>query len=408
MGQIGLEFRAIELRSRSFVHPYLKIYRPASAPSGERGLLCAWLRGEPVCWPSSNDAVAERFLFESRYHGVTALLYQQIHLAADKILCPSQVRAELQCATARATAQELIRRRALEEVLASLARRDAVPLLLKGTPLAYTLYPAPSLRSRGDTDLLIQKEDFHAADEVFARLGYERANTVTGELVSSQRSYCKNDDYGVSHSFDLHWRISNSYVFGETFGFDELWSSSIVIPALGAHARGLGAAHALLLACMHRLTHRQAPYYVDGVAYYDSDRLIWLYDIHLLARAMTAGQWERVIEFAAEKGLQEICLDGLQAAATSLGASVPAEVEQRLSLRGNRRIKAVASFNVSAWRWELAGIWAARSWRAGLKLLTEHLFPAGSYMSSKYRITNRKFLPCYYFRRAAEGIWKRL
>ena len=336
------------------------------------------------------------------------MLYEQIHLAADKILCPRQVRAELQFATARATAHELIRRRALEEILAGLAERNVATLLLKGTPLAYTLYPTAALRSRSDTDLLIRKEDFHAADETFVRLGYERANAVTGEFVNSQLSYYQDDDYGVAHSFDLHWRISNSYVFGETFGFEELWASSIAIPALGTDARGLGAEHALLLACMHRLTHRQAPYYVDGVAYYDSDRLIWLYDIHLLARAMTVNQWERVIEVAAEKGLQEICLDGLQAAADSLGSIVPADVMGRLSLRGSRRVKAVASFNVAPWRWELTGLCASRSWRAALKLLAEQLFPPGSYMSAKYRIANRKLLPFYYFRRAVEGICKRL
>ena len=376
--------------------------------SNERRLLCAWLRGEPLSWSAADDADAGQFFFESRYHGVTALLYQQINFAANKNICPAPLREELKRATARATAQELIRRGALEEVLAGLAHENVVPLLLKGTPLAYTLYPTPPLRSRSDTDLLIQKEDFQAAADVFARLGYERANAVTGDLISSQLSYYKDDDYGVSHSFDLHWRISNSYVFGETFAFDELWSSSIAIPALGCHARGLGAEHALLLACMHRLTHRQAPYYVDGVAHYDSDRLIWLYDIHLLARAMTANQWQRVIEVALQKGLQEICLDGLQAAANSLGSGVPADAVRRLSLRGSQRIKAVASFNVSPWRWELKGLWASRSWHAGLKLLAEHLYPPSFYMLSKYQLTNPKLLPLYYLRRAVEGIWKRL
>ena len=387
---------------------FAKNHRATSEPSGERRLLCAWLRGEAAAWPTAGDGDVEQFLFESRYHGVMALLYQQVIYFGEKNICPRLVRETLKCATARATAQELIRRRAVEEVLAGLAERHIVPLLLKGTPLAYTIYPTAPLRSRSDTDLLIQKKDFQAASEAFERLGYEPANAVTGEFVSSQLSYSKHDDYGVSHSFDLHWRISNSYVFSETFSFDELWASSIAIAALGSHARGLGAEHALLLACMHRLTHRQAPYYVDGVAYYDSDRLIWLYDIHLLARAMTPNQWQRVIEVALEKGLQEICLDGLQAAANSLGSGVPAEVTRRLSLRGSQRIKAVASFNVSPWRWELKGIWASRSWRAGLKMLAEHLYPPSFYMLSKYRLTNRKLLPFYYLRRAVEGIWKRL
>jgi len=63
---------------------------------------------------------------------------------------------------------------------------------------------------------------------------------------------------------------------------------------------------------------------------------------------------------------------------------------------------------VSPWRWELTGLWASRSWHAGLKLLAEHLYPPSFYMLSKYQLTNPKLLPLYYLRRAVEGIWKRL
>ncbi len=49
----------------------------------------------------------------------------------------------------------MLRERELVAVLAALAEAGVETLLLKGTPLAYTHYPEPALRTRCDTDVLI-------------------------------------------------------------------------------------------------------------------------------------------------------------------------------------------------------------------------------------------------------------
>ena len=53
------------------------------------------------------------------------------------------------------SAIELLRKHELVRVLEALARAEVATLLLKGTALAYSLYPAPTLRPRADTDVLI-------------------------------------------------------------------------------------------------------------------------------------------------------------------------------------------------------------------------------------------------------------
>jgi hypothetical protein len=382
---------------------------PQSDPraGAERARLCAWLRGEPSAWNSLDDFDCEDFFFASRYHGLTPLLYQQVNQAADRQSCPAGVQLRLKQASAGTAAQELIRRAALQSLLDALAQRGVRGLLLKGTALAYTLYPSASLRCRGDTDLLIREPDVAAAREIFAALGYQSGDALADDRIHAQACYYRNDDYGVEHCVDLHWRSSNTYIFRDTFDFDELWDASIAIAALSKHGRGLGAAHALLLACVHRLTHLQAPYYVDGAAYYDSDRLIWLYDIHLLAQSMSAAQWRRLFEIARDKGLTEICVDGLLAARGALGTELPAAAMEPPSLQGSAAAAAVADFALPRWRWELLALRAAPSWRARAKLLAANLFPRVDYMQARFRISQRYHLPLYYFRRVIEGAWKR-
>jgi hypothetical protein len=86
------------------------------------------------------------------------------------------------------------------------------------------------------------------------------------------------------------------------FSYEELRARAQPLPELAPQAFAACPVDALLLACMHRCGHKQAPYYVDGVAHYSGDRLIWLYDIHLLAVKLTSVEWHQFIDRATRKG----------------------------------------------------------------------------------------------------------
>jgi hypothetical protein len=96
------------------------------------------------------------------------------------------------------------------------------------------------------------------------------------------------------------------------FSYEELRQAALPLPGLSPHTLGAGKVHALLIACMHRAGHKQAPYFVDGVAHYSGDRLIWLYDIHLLAQALSPAQWNEFLRLARQKGLRAVCLEGIE------------------------------------------------------------------------------------------------
>jgi hypothetical protein len=140
---------------------------------------------------------------------------------------------------------------------------------------------------------------------------------------------------GGEHTLDLHWKISNSELLSRLFSYDELREAAVPLPALSPHAFGAGLVHALLIACMHRAGHKQAPYFVDGVAHYSGDRLIWLYDIHLLAQAMSPAQWDEFLRLAGQKGLRAVCLEGIEQTRSRFATPVPQEVLDELARPGS-------------------------------------------------------------------------
>jgi hypothetical protein len=97
-----------------------------------------------------------------------------------------------------------------------------------------------------------------------------------------------------------------------------------------------GAVDAPLLACMHRATDKRNPYHVDSLACYGGDRLIWLYDIELLARSLTSEQWKSLVRAATEKdsARRRTTRDALQRAEHYFHVRCPKEVRNALSKTG--------------------------------------------------------------------------
>ena len=199
-------------------------------------------------------------------------------------------------------------------------------LLLKGSALAWWLYPAPHLRECSDVDLLFaSREAVAQAAAVLAANGYDRGYT------QGERAYelvCRRE---LSASFvldvDLHWGLNNAPVFAHAFDFDSLWPTSIPLPALAPNARGLSPVHALAHACMHRAINLYT-----GIG----DSLKWRYDLHLLAQRLQPAEWTELRAICERTGLGSVCAAGLQAAAEVFGDAAPAPAIIGVT-RGRRR-----------------------------------------------------------------------
>ena len=161
-------------------------------------------------------------------------------------------------------------------MLASLAAAGITPLLLKGAHLAFTLYRSPDRRPRLDTDLLINEKDRDGLKTCLASLGYRPTPHVTGEVAFTQFHYRRIDESGASHALDVHWRIAVPKLFADRLTYDDLSRDAVAVPRLGPHALAPSPPLALLVACLHRTAHHGT-----------TTRLLWLYDIHLLATTLS-------------------------------------------------------------------------------------------------------------------------
>jgi hypothetical protein len=369
--------------------------------------MCALLRGKPLArpaWEASQDEMCFRDC--ATYHGVGPLLARRLsrmpvgeHPISKSWCLARDLQHEM--------AIELVRQRELVRVLDALAAAGVAPLLLKGAALAYSIYPSPALRPRADTDLLIRTEDRDATVRTLATLGYEKPNVTRGDFVAYQCGFVLREPRGLTHVLDVHWRISNTQLFSRALEYAELASRAVPLPALGTHARGLSSGDALLFACMHRVHHIHSPMRADRISTSGGERLIWVYDIHLLMSAMTSSELMQFTALAQRKGMRAICKDGLLRARECFGTRIP---EAALAaLTGGRSTEpSAAHLRAGDLRHVLTELRSLSRWRDRIALLREHLFPPPEYMLEKYAVSSRAWLPVLYLQRGIRGTWNKI
>ena len=283
-----------------------------------------------------------------------------------------------------------------------LAAEDICPILLKGTALAYSLYDSPASRPRFDTDLLIRRNQVDAVRRVMAGSGYTAPTHCDGELLFCQFPLKKTDAFGLTHVFDVHWKISTQSVFADLLAFDEIAAAAMDLPALGAYARTAGPLHALLLACIHPVMHHR-----------NVESPIWIYDVHLLASRLSEREFDSFAEIAVAKQVAVICAHQLTAARRWFGTHIPDSVMLRLGTVDAGEPSAAYLQPNRRWRDELiSNIRGLSRWRDRLRLLREVTLPGPTYMLKAYGLVPSSpaaaLLPVLYLHRLAAGGWKLL
>jgi hypothetical protein len=371
----------------------------AAIPPRVSDHLAALLRAEDVPWSSLNVTPAE-FLEACAEDDLIGLIHLRLTTLQQANAWPPDVRDYLASHAHAEAAREILRRKEIVSVLDALAADGVYPILLKGTPLAYTLYEIPSSRPRTDTDLLVRRDEVDAVRRVMAALGYTAPIKCDGELLFSQFELRKEDEFGVNHTFDFHWKISIQSVFANVFAYDELAAGAVPIPALGPHARGAGLTEALLLACIHPVMHHR-----------NVERPLWIYDIHLLASHLAESQFDRFADIAVTRSMAAIGARGLSLARAWFHTNVPESVTGTLMAAGIDEPSAAFLGADRRWHDELvSSIRGLPRWRDRLRLLREVILPSREYMLDTYGLgagpLGAALLPVLYVHRGMRGVWK--
>lgn len=368
-------------------------------------LICAALRGQRAAWPSASPAdFATVFLARVDFHGVEGLVFDRGMRERD---WPLVVCEALRQRAFRRAAWEMRHQQEVARLIERLTEDGLQPLLLKGTALAYGLYPDAAHRARGDTDILVPALKRDEADAALVSLGFDRCAGISGEFVSYQAGYAKTSSDGAEHVIDLHWQISNSALLSRLFSHGELLRRALPLSRLSRRAQGTGLVDALVIACLHRQVHTHSPYYVDGTPHYSADRLIWLHDIHLLASALAQQDWDEVVRLARQKALCAVCLDGLETTRRRLGTELPERVLQALSQRDAPERPAIY-LRAGPLHRQWMDLRALPGLAPKLRLVKELALPSADYMRSRHPEARRGALPWLYLRRGIGGSLDRL
>ncbi len=324
--------------------------------------------------------------------GIHVLLYEACSKIATETMNPALL-AELQRQSHRETARSLAQEAEIRALDAALIEAGIRCLALKGTPLAYKLYAYPALRPRVDIDLLFHDTEIAKARHVLMNLGYRCPPLVTplwkSVYLTTQISCVRRSSGPRPQLVDAHWRSNNSLLFADVFSFDELYGTADRGRMPTQSITAPSDPHCLWIACCHR--------FLDP----DRDRLIWIYDIHLLAQRLHADDMHDLVKTAIELRLASVLSDGLRAARHTFATCIDPDVLHRLSLAGHgHKEPAERLRNAStAWGRRFAEMRALPSWRRRLQLLYTALFPPRSYLQLQGNSSERAPLPWLYLKR---------
>lgn len=279
----------------------------------------------------------------------------------------------------------------LRRVLAALNEDGIHPVVIKGAHLSRTLYPTPRLRPRSDTDVLIETDARTEIVATLVRCGYRPTVHVRGAIILGQFHFERRDRAGIAHNLDVHWRVAAPLVLDRALPARAVFDASGPFPAAGAGARAPSLPHALAIACLHLAGHHlRAP------------NLLWLYDLHLLAAALSGDEREAFCAAAASGGYCAIAAHVLRLAHGALPLDHVAGLAEQVAVRQSGREASAALLRDRRRPLDdllldlrLAG------WKDGVRLVREHVLPDPSYMRAAF---SERPLAIAYARRALRGL----
>jgi hypothetical protein len=360
-------------------------------------------------------------------HGVAALLHER---AIED--WPCDVRERLRGVRREQLVASIARTRQACRAFDALSAAGIRAAVIKGAHVQHTIYRDAADRPCSDTDVLIRAADRDRASAVLERIGYRRPVHIHGRVILGQfhfelpapcsdpnpggrgAQFCSDPDPGgrgaqfcsdpgippagahlgseqnrAGYPLDVHWRIAAPLVFETAVDVDAVLARAVPLPPVGPGAVAPASADAMVIACVHLIAHHAC-----------WPRLVWLYDLHLLAAAADPPIADGAL-LDASRGVRAICARALRTAAVPF----PHPRLDACAALLERHAGAEPSASLLRRRHPLLDLWrdvrTDAPWSMRWTLLKEHLCPGADYMR---RAGYRAPLPLAYAARAAAGV----
>ncbi|MFT5654731.1 MAG: hypothetical protein ACI9XU_000445 [Arenicella sp.] len=344
------------------------------------------------------EALLTEVLAQSELEGVTPLLRHHLEQAGQLEFLPQGLQVSFKKIDRKHLAADMATQDELLCLLKILQSQNIDFIMLKGEALSHSIYPMPHLRTKTDIDLLFSsKAESERAWKVLEAEGYQRMLSQKGTFVGYQFVCHKEYASGFRMVFDIHNEITNYVWFNQKLSYLYLLEHSAFIEIENVKVRVLNTVHALIHACVHRITNKSND---------TEDRLIWLYDIHVLSQSLSDTQWQSIVQVCSSKKLSEIVLQGLQASHEQLASSLPPKYIDQLKTDAS-----TSSDPLSQKRRRITLYWSDFILNKGfankLIQIREQIFPPGDYMLKRYNLKSIRWLPYYYLKRMIKLIINR-
>lgn len=346
-------------------------------------------------WKSHPELILNRACF----HSINNIIYRYLKVDSP----PDDFMSALKNSYIADNLWEQNHAQLIAALVASLKAEDIHPLLFKGTALAYTHYTHPSIRVRGDTDILVTEKEYEPTKDILLSMGFTTAK-IAGTFYSViEQEFVLIDDMGLEHHIDLHREVSSCPYVAKSLTHEELAQNAIGSKISGQPIKVVGNIDALLIACFHH--HKSLTTYDHA----DIDNplsayiLIWVYDIHLLSYALKPHDWDQLINQASRFGMAASCYVGLTLAKTFFNSDIPYETISKLHAEG-RDTKVDKYLKAGDLDRVVMSISSQHGIKNTLGYLSEAIFPNKSYMRERYSDVKPPWLVYLYARRTLNRV----
>jgi len=256
----------------------------ADPPSGELAAQVAEWDAES--WEAARWAI--------QVHGIGPLLHHTLGRSPNARALRPDLRSYLAEQSRRSSARVALLLGELAELLSACHAAGLTVMPLKGALLATQFYPAPGLRPMGDLDVLARPADEPRLLAVLEQLGYQLVARSWKHLMLARPDgrgpvvAWDGEHPNNPRSLDLHFRLGEQF-WGLRYDLSDVaWQESAPGTLLGIETQLMRPA-----ALFHHLAVHASS---DAIA--RRIRLLHLHDLALVAQALDAADWERILGWA--------------------------------------------------------------------------------------------------------------
>jgi hypothetical protein len=246
-------------------------------------------------------------------------LFSRLRSCDSNVRPPAEIFAALRTVYFEEVARTMVRRTQLDNLLKWLEAVEIEPLVLKGAALGEMIYAEAFQRPTADIDVLVPKANYETARTALLENGYR---SKRGDRSQQMDWSCDEElmpaavDEARQYVVELHWALTSHAGLLAKIETDVLFDRADRVTGLNRAFRVLNPVDALVFACLHLF-----------YKHINELRLIWLYDIHLLAqRIESQGLWYETVALSQQWQARLALNNCLQLAHQWFGTPYPDEV----------------------------------------------------------------------------------